>query len=262
MRANRLKELWRQDQPALGGWLNIGDAFVAELMARQHFDWVCIDMQHGLIDYAAAVHMLQAISQTDAVPVVRVPWNEPGIIMKALDAGAYGVIIPMVNSRTEAEAAVAACRYAPAGIRSMGPVRASQYGGPDYGLKANEEIACIVMIETAKALANVDEIVSVPGVDAVYVGPSDMSLSLGLGVMADNEEPAFVAARRRIVDACRRHGVVAGIHTSAQLGRARIDEGFRMVLITSDLNALTRGLRADLAAVRPPQESPDQRSLA
>lgn len=262
MRPNRLKQLWREDRPAIGGWLNIGNSFVAEVMARQGFDWVCIDMQHGLIDYSAAVPMLQAISQTDATPVARVPWNEPGIIMKALDAGAYGVIIPMVNSRAEAEAAVAACRYAPAGVRSMGPLRASVYGGPDYALHANEEIACVVMIETAEALANVEEIVSVPGVDAVYIGPSDMSLSLGLGVMADNEQPAFASARREVVAACRRHGVIPGIHTNTQYAKARIDEGFRMVLVTADVGVLMRGLHADLAAVREGMAQPEQRPIA
>ncbi len=262
MRPNRLKQLWREDRPAIGGWLNIGDAFVAEIMARQGFDWVCIDTQHGLIDYSAAVHMLQAISQTDAVPVIRVPWNEPGVIMKALDAGAYAVIIPMVNTPDQAAAAVAACRYAPVGIRSMGPVRASAYGGADYGAHANDEVACVVMIETQEALRNVESIVSVPGVDAVYIGPSDMSLSLGLGIMADNEQPEFAAARKTIVEACRRHGVVAGIHTNTQYARARIEEGFRLVLVTSDVNVLGRGLRADLAAVRDQQPQPDQRTIA
>ena len=156
-------------------------------MAHAGFDWLCIDMQHGSIDYQVALSMLQAISTTDTVPIVRVPWNEPGIIMKTLDAGAYGVIVPMVNSRAEAEAAVAACRYAPQGNRSYGPGRAVLYAGPDYFANANETVLCICMIETREAIERAEEIISTPGLDAIYIGPSDLSVSLGLPPASDHD---------------------------------------------------------------------------
>jgi 4-hydroxy-2-oxoheptanedioate aldolase len=180
MRENAVKRLWQQDRPALGGWLMIPSGFSAEVMAHQNLDWLCIDMQHGLIDYDTALAMLQAISTTATTPFVRVPWNDSAIIMKMLDAGAYGVIVPMVNSRAEAEAAVAACRYPPQGIRSFGPIRAVYYAGLDYFAYASQEVSCIPQIETTAAVENLDEILSVEGVDAVYIGPMDLSISLGL----------------------------------------------------------------------------------
>ena len=149
--------------------------FSAEVMAHQGFDSLTIDMQHGVVDYQVAVTMLQGISTTGVVPLARVPWNDPARLMKILDAGAYGVICPMINTREEAEALVRACKYPPRGYRSWGPVRASIYAGTDYGDHANDDIVVMPMIETAEAVKNIDEILSVPGVDAVYVGPSDLS---------------------------------------------------------------------------------------
>ena len=179
MRENRLRTLWQADQAVVNGWLAIGNSFSAETMAHQGWDSLTIDMQHGVIDYAAMVTMLQAISTTDAVPVVRVPWLEPGIIMKSLDAGAYGIICPMVNTREDAQRLVSYTHYAPQGARSFGPVRALLYGGADYAAKANETVVAFAMIETAQALDNLDAILSVEGLDAIYIGPSDLSLALG-----------------------------------------------------------------------------------
>jgi len=250
MRENAMKRHWREDRPALGGWLSIPSAFSAEMMAHQGLDWLCIDMQHGLIDYETALAMLQAISTTSTTPVVRVPWNDQAIIMKMLDAGAYGVIVPMVNSRADAEAATAACRYPPQGIRSFGPIRAVYYAGFDYFAYANREVCCIPQIETATAVENLDEILSVPGVDAVYVGPMDLSISLGLPPQMDSEVPAYVEARQRILEACRQHGVVAGINSSTLSAPKRIAEGFRMVLVTSDFGALVRAVAEDVRSVR------------
>ena len=140
MRENPLRAIWARGDAALGGWLTVPSSFSAEIMAHSGFDWVCVDMQHGLIDFSQMVHMLQGISSTDTAPLVRVPRNEPGIIGKSLDAGAWGVIVPMVNSGAEAQAAVAACRYAPVGIRSYGPLRANYYAGSDYFTRANDEV--------------------------------------------------------------------------------------------------------------------------
>ncbi len=250
MRENTLRRLWQDDKPALGGWLSIPDSFSAEIMAHLGYDWLCIDMQHGLIGYQSALAMLQAVSTSATVPIVRVPWNDPGVIMKMLDAGAYGVIIPLINSRADTEAAVAACRYPPLGIRSYGPARATLYAGADYSAHADDELCCIPMIETASALENLDDILSVPGVDAVYIGPMDLSLSLGVPPRMDSDEPAYVEARQRVLEACRRHNVVAGIHAGSATAADRVAEGFRFVLVSSDVTALARAAAGELRSVR------------
>ena len=258
MRENALKRLWQQDKPALGGWLSIPSSFSAEIMAHQELDWLCVDTQHGVIGYDAAVPMLQAISATDVTPIVRVPWNEPSIIMKMLDAGAYGVIVPLVNNRAQAEAAAEACRYPPRGIRSYGPTRAAYYAGFDYFAHANDEVLCIPQIETVEALENLDDILSVPGIDAVYIGPMDLSISMGIAPEMDGEAPEYVAARRRIVEGCRRHGVIAGVNSTARTAVKRIEEGFRLILVTGDAGGLARAAREDISAVR--QKEPGRES--
>ncbi len=250
MRENTVKRAWRDGKVTYGGWLSIASSFSAEVMAHQGFDYVCVDMQHGVIDYQAAVTMLQAISTTSAIPFVRVPWNEPGIIGKVLDAGAYGVIIPLVNSRAQAEAAVGACRYAPEGYRSYGPVRAAYYAGADYASHANAEIACIPMIETATALAQLDEILAAPGIDAVYVGPADLSLTLGLPPRMDHDDESFQQARLRIAEACRGRGIVAGIHASASLAPKHVEAGYQMITISSDLGSMAGAAAQDLRSLR------------
>ncbi len=256
MRENTVKRMWSEGKHTIGAWLMIPDGFSAEVMAQIGFDWLCIDMQHGVIDYGQAVRMMQGISTTDVVPLVRVPWNEPSIIMKALDAGAWGVVVPLINSRADAEAAVAACRYPPLGIRSSGPTRATLYAGVDYARRANDEVLCIVMIETKQALENLDEIMSVRGVDACYIGPADLSLALDLPPRADSDEPSHVAAVARILEAARRHGVVPGIHTASPAFAARcVKQGFQMVTLTSDVACLGRGAYQDLQALREATEA-------
>ena len=251
MRENALKRLWAQDKPALGGWLTNPSSASAELFAHAGFDWVCVDTQHGLIDYQVSVEMLRAISTTDAVPIVRVPWNEPGIIMKSLDAGAYGVIVPMVNTRAEAEAAVSYCRYAPKGVRSYGPVRANLYAGRDYFQNANETVLCIVMIETAQAIGNLDDILAVPGVDVAYIGPADLSVSLGFPPAPYHDDPQYAGAVQRVLEACRKHGVVPGFHGGNPANAiARVGQGFRFVEVCEDMGAMARAAAADLKAVR------------
>lgn len=251
MRENRLKQLWAADRAALGGWLVLPSSVSAEYMAHSGVDWACIDMQHGSIDYQVGVTMLQAISTTETVPIVRVPWNEPGIIMKSLDAGAYGVIVPMVNSRAEAEAAVGACRYAPQGYRSYGPGRVVLYAGRDYSANANETVLCICMIETREAVERAEEIISTPGLDAIYVGPSDLSVSLGLPAASDQGAPEFVSAIERVLDCCRRHNVVAGVHSgTTEVAKKRIGQGFRFVQMCDDAGSLARGTAAAVAEMR------------
>lgn len=249
MRGNAVKARWRAGETALGAWLSLPSALSAEIMAREAFDYVCIDMQHGGIDYQAALAMIQAIDAAGNTPFARVPWNEPGAIMKLLDAGAMGIVVPMVNSVAEAEAAVAACRYHPAGVRSFGPLRAGMVHGPDYFARANDEVACIPMIETERALDSLDDILSVPGIDAVYVGPADLSITLGLPPGMDNGG-RFEEARQAIAAACARHGVVAGIHANAALAAKHTAAGYRMVTISSDQGGMRAAARADLQQAR------------
>ena len=235
MRANRVRETWAAGRAVINGWCGIPSSFSAELMANFGWDSVVVDMQHGVVDYQMMVAMFQGISTTDATPMVRVPWNDPAHIMKALDAGAYGVICPMVNSRAECEKFVGACRYAPAGYRSSGPIRAALYGGPDYQEKANDTIIAFAMIETVEAIDNLDEILSTPGLDAVYVGPSDLSITMGLPPGLDKTDERMMANLKKILDGCRGHGVKAGIHTgSPAYAKRMIEMGYNFTTIMGD----------------------------
>jgi 4-hydroxy-2-oxoheptanedioate aldolase len=248
MRENTVKTKWRAGEITYGAWLTIPSSLSAEALAHQGYDWICIDMQHGAIDYAAAFSMLTAMGATPTIPFVRVPWNDFSIINRVLDAGAMGVIVPMVNSADEARAAVSACRYAPKGARSWGPIRASIAFGADYFQRADDEIACIVMVETKQAVERLDDILAVPGIDAVYVGPSDLSITLGLPPGKDNGG-AFEDARLRIAETCNAHGITAGMHASASLAPKHAAASYRMITITEDLVALTSAAAADLRAV-------------
>jgi 4-hydroxy-2-oxoheptanedioate aldolase len=224
---------------AVNGWLSLPATFSAEVMAHQGWDSLTIDLQHGLIDYQTAVGLLQAISTTRTVPLVRVPWLDPAIIMKVLDAGAYGVICPMVNSASEAREFVAACRYPPAGIRSCGPIRANLYAGPDYVANANRTIITMAMIETRAGLDNLDEILSVEGLDAVYVGPADLALALGCEPRLDPTEEDVVKAIEHIVVRARKKKIVAGIHTASTANAQKmIGQGFQFVTVSSDVRLL------------------------
>ncbi len=239
MRENLLRTLWQQDAYAVNGWLSLPATFSAEVMAHQGWDSLTIDLQHGLIDYQSAVGMLQAISTTPTVPLVRVPWLDPAIIMKVLDAGAYGVICPMINSASEAREFVAACRYPPAGIRSCGPIRANIYGGPDYVANANRTIITMAMIETRAGLDNLDAILSVEGLDAIYVGPSDLALALGCEPQLDPTDEAVVKAIEHIVARAQKEKIVAGIHTASTANAQKmIRQGFQFVTVSTDVRLL------------------------
>ncbi|MBI1848359.1 MAG: 2,4-dihydroxyhept-2-ene-1,7-dioic acid aldolase [Candidatus Rokubacteria bacterium] len=251
MRENTLRSIWARGEAVVNGWLSIPAGFSAEVMAHQGFDSLTVDMQHGVVDYQVAVTMLQAISTTPVIPLARVPWNDPARLMKILDAGVYGVICPMINTRAEAEAMVQACKYPPRGYRSWGPVRASIYAGADYGDHANHDIVVMPMIETAEALKNLDEILSVDGVDAIYVGPSDLSLAMGLRPRLDQTDPPVVEAQQKIVEACKRHGVAAGIHNAtAAYALKMIAAGYQFVTLASDSRFMAAKAAEEVAVVR------------
>jgi 4-hydroxy-2-oxoheptanedioate aldolase len=242
MRENRVRQRWQLGETVLNGWLAIPSSFSAETMAHQGWDSLTIDLQHGIVDYLSTVSMLQAISTTDVTPLVRVAWLDPGIIMKVLDAGAYGVICPMINDAGDAEALVAACRYPPQGQRSFGPIRALLYAGADYPSHANEAVVVLAMIETAKALANLDEILAVPHLDGVYVGPADLAISLGHRPAESLRTPAVLDAIVRIRSAASDAGLVPAIHANAgKPGKAMAELGFRMISLASESQALRRG---------------------
>jgi 4-hydroxy-2-oxoheptanedioate aldolase len=251
VRTNRLREIWKSGAAAVNGWLAIPSGFSAETMAHQGWDSLTVDLQHGVVDYQAMIPMLQAVSTTGTVPVVRVPWLEPGILMKSLDAGAYGVICPMVNSRQDAQNLVAWTHYAPRGTRSFGPIRALLYGGADYATHANDTIVTFAMIETARALDNLDEILSVEGLDAIYIGPSDLSLALGCKPVFDDVDPPAAQAIDHILARARAHGVVAGIHNGTPAAAlARIRRGFQFVTVSSDARLMAAGAQTVMAAMR------------
>jgi 4-hydroxy-2-oxoheptanedioate aldolase len=245
-----LRERWNDGAITLGAWMFLREPLIAEVAGDAGYDYVCIDMQHGLADYSDTVAMLQGLAKSAATPIVRMPWNDPSMIGRVLDAGALGVIIPMVNTADEAAQAVAACRYAPIGKRSLGPIGAMVRHGSGYLRWANERVACLPMIETMEAVENIDEILAVPGIDGIYVGPADLSLTLGLPPLMDHADDRFQAALATIVEACQRHGVVAGIQASVALTDMRARQGFQMITVGYDQTPVITALRADLATSR------------
>ena len=256
MRKNRLKEIFKSGKSAVNGWLQIPNSFTAELMANQNWDSLTIDMQHGVIDYPNAIGMLQAISTTKVVPMARVNWNEPGQIMKILDAGAYGVICPMVSNKKEAENFVQACMYPPNGYRSYGPIRGLVYGGPDYAEEANNEILRFAMIETKESLENLDEIMKTPGLDGIYIGPADLSLAIGEKPSFDKPEgdPVYEVIMK-ILEHAKKNNIIAGIQNGQpEYAEKMIKKGFQLVTIGSDQRYMTAASKAALSKLKKDQE--------
>ncbi|WP_420641507.1 HpcH/HpaI aldolase family protein [Candidatus Leptofilum sp.] len=244
MRPNRLRVLLAEGKTAVNGWLHIPSSWSAEVMAHAGWDSVTIDLQHGLTDYETAVTMLQAIATTDTVPLARSTWNDPAQIMRLLDAGAYGIICPMINTRAEAEAFVGACRYPPMGYRSLGPTRARVYAGADYAQHANETLLTLAMIETQEALNNLSEILATPGLDGIFVGPGDLGLSLTGQMGMDMSDPTLAAALAQIAEVTRANGRIAGIWVpTAARGQQMQQLGYQFITVSADsrlLNAATQ----------------------
>ncbi|MGN7871426.1 HpcH/HpaI aldolase family protein [Paracoccus sp. 22332] len=253
MFTNKLKAQWAEGRPAINGWLSIGNAFTAEIMAAQGYDSVTIDAQHGALDYAAVLPMLQAMRASGVTPIVRVPWREPGAIMKALDAGAQGIICPMVNTPQEAAEFVSYVRYPPLGQRSFGPTRAAfAYGG--YGVAANDQVLALAMIETQQGIDNLDAIAATPGLDGIYIGPADLTLGTQAGRLPpafDREEPEMIALIQRVKDACRSNGIVACLHCGTPDYAAKaIGWGFDLTTVGGDSRLLATAAAASVAAWR------------
>lgn len=243
MRPNTLRGLLAENTPIVGGWLSIPSAYLAEGAGHAGYDCVTVDLQHGMLDFTAAVHMLQAISSTPATPLVRSPSLDAAEIMHLLDAGAYGVICPMVSNAGDAGALVSACRYPPMGRRSFGPARGKLYGGQDYFVRANDEILVIPMIETAEALDNIDEILAVPGIDMIYIGPNDLALDLMEQPSAELGSSKTANAIDHILSRTKSAGVPAGIFCGTpDLANRRITEGFAMVTPGNDFSIALEGM--------------------
>lgn len=239
---NPLIRKWNAGQATLNGWLVLPNLHSAEAMAHQGWDSLTIDMQHGMSDYQAAAGMLAAIATTPTVPLARVPWLEEGIIMRMLDAGCHGIICPMINTKADAERLVRACHYVPVGSRSFGPIRAAMVSGADYHETANDEVLAIGMIESRQALDNLDDILSVEEMKAIYIGPADLSLALGCTPKFDQDEPPVVEAIEHIVKSAKAKGKFVGVHNgSVSYARKMIALGADFVSVGSDLRFMTVG---------------------
>jgi 4-hydroxy-2-oxoheptanedioate aldolase len=242
MRPNRLRDIWKAGKKANNIWLSLGNAYAAEIIAHQGWDSVTIDLQHAPTDFKDALAMLTAVSTTDCVPLVRVPWNAPDAVMRVLDAGAYGVICPMIDTPGDAAAFVNAARYAPLGSRSAGPNRARLYGGGDYIARANDIILTMAQIETETALENVEAIAKTRGLDMLFVGPSDLGLSLGTTGNANPDDKVTLDAIDRILGAAHGAGIAAGIFgTTAEFAKKMFAKGFDLVTVTTDATMLAAG---------------------
>jgi 4-hydroxy-2-oxoheptanedioate aldolase len=251
---NSLKTLWEEGRPTINGWLSIGSAFTAEIMAAQGYDSVTIDVQHGALDYGDVLPMFQAMRASGVTLMARTPWCEPGIIMKLLDAGAYGIICPMVNTPEEAAEFVSFVRYPPVGQRSFGPTRVSFAAGANYAGEANGEILAFAMIETQEAFANVEAIAATPGLDGIYVGPADLTFSLANGRLTpafDREEDEMVAAIKRILAAAKGAGIKAALHCgTADYAAKAIGWGFNMTTVSGDSRLLAAAAAASVKRFR------------
>jgi len=240
MKKNNILELWNLNKPCINGWLSIPNSFTAEAMSKMSWDSITIDIQHGQNDYSTSISMLQAISNSHVVPFARVPWNEPGIIMKMLDLGVLGIIAPMINTRKECEKFVSYCNYPPQGQRSFGPMRAQLIYGSDYHSSANDEIITFAMIETKQAVENIEEILSVPDLTGVYIGPADMSSSYGLKPKFDVKEDPIYSNIKIVAKMAKKYGKIAGIHNGTTgYAKEMIELGYKFVTVSSDFRSMS-----------------------
>ena len=238
--ANKVKQVWASGKAVVNAWLAIPSGFSAEVIAQCGFDSVTVDMQHGVQDYQSMMQCFQSMHAHPVTPMVRVPWNEPGIIGKVLDGGAYGVICPMVNTPQEAKNLVSYAKYPPKGVRSNGPIRAGMYGSAGtYQQTANDEIVLLPMMETKTAVENMEAILDVEGIDGVYIGPSDLGFSYGLVPKLDRDEPEILKIYEKIIKECGKRGLNPGIHCSGAEGAERaINMGFKLVTLSNEVGLM------------------------
>lgn len=254
MRPNRLRSIWETNNYALNAWLSIGSSYSAEIFANLPYDAVTVDLQHGMFDLDTALSMLQAISTTTAVPLVRVPHNATWLIQKVLDMGAYGVICPMIDTRADCEAFVRSMRYPPHGVRSFGPSRGLLYGGADYVVYADRTVLSWAMIETETALGNLDEIASVQGLDGIYIGPSDLSMTLE-GKLSNPLSRRVVQEIKRVIKTARSNELRVGIFCpDVPFAREMVDLGCDLITVMNDAGLVrkaTAALLDELKSIMP-----------
>jgi 4-hydroxy-2-oxoheptanedioate aldolase len=252
MRVNHVRKRLEAGEPSIGTWLSLPSPEAAEYISKIGFDWLVIDAEHNPVDIRTMAQMFAAMTASGTAPMVRIPWNTPENFKRVLDAGAWGVVVPMVNSREEAERAVRAARYYPDGNRSVGGGRHAlswDSSGAEYFRAANQQVLVVLQIEHIDGVNNADDILSVPGVDACFIGPNDLaaSMGLGLGVPLESDHPELVEAIMHIRDTCRKHGVATGIHTSGAEGvNFRIGQGFQFCAMASELRYMVGFLKEDL----------------
>ncbi len=237
---NKLLEIWQSGNPVINAWLSIPNSFTAEAFGKMGWDSITIDMQHGQNDYQTSIPMLQSLSSSQSVPMTRVPWSEPGIIMKMLDLGIMGIIAPMINTKEDCEKFVSYCYYPPIGERSFGPMRAQLVHGSEYFVNANKNILSFAMIETKQAVENIDYILSVPNLTGVYIGPADMSSSYGLTPKFDVKEDPVFSNIKLIAKKAKEYGKIAGIHNgSTSYAKEMISLGYNFVTVLSDFRIMS-----------------------
>ena len=251
MKLTKLHARWAAGKPALNGWCSIPSTVTAEIMSNHDYDSLTIDLQHGLVDYQTALTMLQAMNASGITPMARVPWNEPGIIMKLLDGGCLGIICPMINTPEDAINFVGATRYAPEGHRSSGPTRALMVHGANYHDEANDKIISLAMIETVEALENVEKIAATEGLTGIYIGPSDLSISIGFKPGLDRVEPEMISAINKIYDACKNNNIKVGIHClSPSYLKEKLSNGYDLATLASDVRIYAEGLSNKIKEAR------------
>lgn len=240
MPINKVKQIWAAGKAVVNGWLATPSGFSAEVIAQCGFDSVTVDLQHGVQDYISMVECFQAMGGHPVTPMVRVPWNEPGIIGKVLDGGAYGVICPMVNTPQEVKDLVSYAKYPPAGTRSNGPIRAGMYGvAGNYQKTANDEIVLLPMMETKIAVEHLEAILDVQGIDGIYVGPADLGFSYGLEPKLDHTEPQILKIYEKVAKECHKRNLYPGIHCSGAEGAVRaINMGFKLVTLSNEVGLM------------------------
>jgi 4-hydroxy-2-oxoheptanedioate aldolase len=253
MKTNSVRAKLKRGEASFGSWLTLPDPIAARLMAGVGFDWLTVELEHTSTNLETAVQCFLAVAAGGTVPLARVPWNTGENIKRVLDTGAWGIVVPMVNSREEAEAAVAAARYTPLGSRSVGGQLHAVTFDTDpatYYRRANDEILVVVMAEHVRAIEDADRILSVPGVDAVFIGPNDLHNSMGKAPAFDSDDPEFVAAVKHVLTTAQRHGVAAGIHViDADAAGRRLAEGFQFLAIGSDAGLMLAKARETVTSL-------------
>lgn len=253
MKKNFVRAKLKQGEPSIGTWLTLPDPVAAQLMARTGFDWLTVELEHTPITMETAAQSFAVISQTGAVPLARIPWNTGENIKRVLDTGAWGIVVPMVNSRAEAEAAVSGARYQPLGTRSVGgQLHAANFDTDPatYYARANEEILVVIMAEHIDAIERADEILSVPGIDAVFIGPNDLHNSMGKKPVFESDHKEFVDAVRHVLKTAEKYGVAPGIHVvDAAAAQRRRDEGFKFIAVASEAGLMLSKAREVTSAL-------------